>query len=309
MGNKEKTLIVIAGPTAVGKTKAAIALAGHLQTEILSSDSRQFYRQMRIGTARPEPDELEAVPHHFIAFLDVQDEYSAGQFEREALQLLEKLFQTKDVVVMAGGSGLYADAVCEGLDELPSDPLIREELMQELDTLGIEALQKELKVRDPEFHDRIDLNNPHRLVRALEVCRASGLPYSSLRKEEPADRPFRIIRIALEMERELLYSRINERVLSMMERGLEEEAKDLLPFRHLNSLNTVGYKELFDYFDGKTSREEAIALIQRNTRRFAKRQLTWLRKDERYHRVDAGNTDELIARCDELLHAPSPVKP
>jgi len=276
-----KTLIVIAGPTAVGKTAVAIKLAQQLNTEIISADSRQFYREMSIGTAKPDTEELLLAKHHFIDSHSIQENFTVGDFEKQALQLLDDLFKTHDKVIMVGGSGLFIQAVTQGFDDLPTgDPPTRERLNREFAEKGIEYLQDKLKTADPDYYHQVDLNNPQRLIRALEVFEATGKPFSSYRKAAVNQRPFEINKIALNLPRERLYDRINQRVDLMVKHGLIEEAHSLLPYRHQNALNTVGYSELFDYFDGKTDLDTAISLIKQNTRRFAKRQLTWFRKDK-----------------------------
>jgi len=280
----KRTLIVIAGPTAIGKTALAIELAQRLNTEIISADSRQFYREMNIGTAKPSANELAFAPHHLINFLSIHDEYNAGRFEEDALKSIEQIFFKKETAILCGGSGLYIDIVCKGADKLPSrNSEIRNELNKLYQESGIEELQKRLADLDPEFYNQVDQNNPHRLIRALEVCILTGKKYSELRKGKKQQRPFNIIKIGLEDEREKVYQRINERVDEMMKQGLLEEAKTLYPHRHLNALQTVGYKELFDYLDNKTSLEEAINLIKQHTRNYAKRQWTWFRKDKEIH--------------------------
>lgn len=277
---KRKYLIVIGGPTAVGKTAFAIQAALHFRTEILSADSRQFFREMRIGTAKPTPVELAAVLHHFINSLSIHDAYSVGDFERDALQCLSGLFETRDVAVMCGGSGLYVKAVCEGLDAFPPvQPHITEAVMQLHTAQGIGALQEELRQSDPDYYAEVDLNNPARLIRALSVCRAAGQPFSSFRSKKTAAREFTPVYIQLERPKEELYSRIEERADEMMRRGLEEEARQLYPYRHVQALQAVGYQELFDYFEGKTGLDTAVALIKQHTRNYAKRQLTWMRRD------------------------------
>lgn len=276
-----KTLIVIAGPTAVGKTAAAIKLARQLNTEIISADSRQFYREMSIGTAKPDAEELSQAKHHFIDSHSITENFTVGDFEKQALQLLDELFKTHDDVIMVGGSGLFIQAVTQGFDDLPTaNPAIRERLNQLFAERGIEYLQDKLKTADPYYYQEVDLNNPQRLIRALEVFEATGKPFSSYRKAIRNRRPFETVKIALNLPREILYDYINQRVDLMVKRGLIEEVRALLPYRHLNALNTVGYSELFDYFDGKIDLDTAISLIKQNTRRFAKRQLTWFRKDK-----------------------------
>ena len=276
-----KLLLAVVGPTAIGKTSLGILLAKHFQTEVVSADSRQFFKEMEIGTAVPSTDELAEVPHHFIQHKSIKEAYSVGDFEREALALLNVLFQKHDVVVMVGGSGLYVDAVVNGLDEFPGvDPKIRTSLNQRLEVEGLASLQNELKNRDPEYFKTVDLENPHRLIRALEVCIASNRPYSSFLNQNKPNRPFKTLYLGLEAPRETIYERINKRVEIMMEQGLLEEVKKLQPHKNLNALQTVGYKELFEYLEGDCSLEDAVEEIKKNTRRFAKRQLTWLRKNQ-----------------------------
>ena len=278
----EKTLVVIVGPTGSGKTDLAIEVARHFGTEIISTDSRQFYKGMPIGTAQPSAEQLAAVKHHFIADRLPEQELSAGGYEREALERLGDLFEHHDVVVAVGGSGLYIDALCYGFDELPSDTAhIRAELMQRLDSEGLDALVEELRARDETYWQVVDRHNPARVIRALEVCIASGRPYSEQRTATRRSRPFRTVKIGLLWPREELYDRINRRVDIMICEGLEEEARSVSHLRHLSSLQTVGYREFFDHFDGKITREEAIDLVKRNSRRYAKRQLTWFRRDPR----------------------------
>ena len=274
-------LINILGPTAIGKTSLSIKIANYYQTEIISADSRQFYKEMKIGTAVPEIEELKAAPHHFIQHISVENDYSVGDFEKEAIQKLEDLFKEKQLVVMVGGSGLYIKAVTEGLDDFPDvDPEIRQNLNSHLEKDGIDWLQKKLFVLDPEYYKNADVQNPHRLIRALEICIATGKPFSSFLNQDKENRNFKTINIGLTADREMIYERINQRVDIMIENGLVEEAKALYPQRNLNALNTVGYKELFKYFDEDWDLETAISEIKKNTRRFAKRQLTWFRKDD-----------------------------
>ncbi len=281
MSSKKPLLICVVGATAIGKTSLAIKLAKAFNTEIISADSRQFFKEMSIGTAVPSKEELDAVPHHFIQNKSIFEDYSVGDFERDSLALLKILFEKNTVVVMVGGSGLYVDAVIKGLDNFPEVPSkIRDQLNFELAEKGIETLQRELKNIDPEYFKKVDIQNPHRLVRALEIHRATGRPYSSFLRKENPERDFNTIFIGLTAERELIYNRINLRVDIMMADGLLDEAKSLLSFRDKNALQTVGYRELFEYFDGKISLEEAISEIKKNTRRFAKRQNTWFKKNE-----------------------------
>lgn len=276
-----KTLLVWLGPTGVGKTDLSIEIAQYLDTSIISCDSRQIYKEMRIGTAVPEESQLAAVPHYFIQTISVQDYYNSWQFEVEALAKIRELFESREVVVMTGGSMLYIDAVCKGIDDIPTiAPELRNELMGIYEKEGLEPIRKMLKELDPFFYEQVDLNNGKRVLHAVEVCRMAGVPYSSLRTNTPKDRGFRIIRIGLNREREELYARIDRRVDMMLEEGLEAEARELFPLRHYNALNTVGYKELFDYFEGKTDYAEAVRLIKRNSRRYARKQLSWFRRDE-----------------------------
>lgn len=277
----EKTLLSVVGPTAIGKTKLGIALAQYYGTEIISADSRQFYTEMEIGTAVPDNEELSLAKHHFIQHKSIFESYSVGDFERDALQLLEKLFEEKDIVIMVGGSGLYIDAVIKGLDDFPKiDSNIRKQLNERLRKEGIGNLQNELKKMDAPYHQKVDLNNPHRIIRALEVCIGTGKPYSSFLSSGKKNRPFRAITIGLEAERELIYERIDKRVDMMLDQGLIKEAQSLSEHQELNALHTVGYKELFNYFNGEWGLDFAISEIKKNTRRFAKRQITWFKKNE-----------------------------
>ena len=275
------TLWVVLGPTAIGKTALGIQLAQALNTEIISCDSRQFFKEMRIGTAVPSKEELESVPHHFIQHISIHQEYSVGSFEKESLKKLEELFQNKQQVVLVGGSGLYIDAVCKGFDNFPKiNSTLRAELRSKYNEFGIVWLREEVQKNDPEYYKIADINNAHRLLRCLEVCIQSQKTFTSFRKKNTKMRPFNIKYIGLQMPREELYLRINQRVDSMMQEGLLEEAKVLLPYQHLNALQTVGYKELFTHLKGEHTLKRAVELIKQNTRRFAKRQLTWLKKYE-----------------------------
>lgn len=278
--NDKRYLITVLGPTASGKTATAIAIAQHFGTVVVSADSRQLFKEMTIGTANPTAEELSAARHYMVDHISITDDYSAGRYADEVLPLLNELFQQHDVVVLAGGSGLYVNAILEGFDELPEvQPGIREQLEQQLEDEGIESLQQRLQQLDPEYFGQVDKRNPHRLIRALEICISSGKPFSSFRKGSGAQRNFEVIKVGLEWEREALYERINKRVDAMMLAGLLEEARGLYPQRGLMALETVGYAELFDHFKGQTDLDTAIELIKRNTRRYAKRQLTWWRKD------------------------------
>lgn len=286
-------LLTIAGPTAVGKTAFCIQLAQQFGTEIISADSRQFFRELSIGTAKPTPAEMQGIPHHFIDSHSISEDYSAGRFAADALALLEQLFQRLPLVILTGGSGLYLQALTDGLDELPGVlPEVRAQLHVELAEHGLPHLVAELAETDPVAHARIDKQNPQRVVRALEITRGTGRPFSSFHTQNAAQeadkRPFRVVKVALTREREALYQRINLRVEHMLEAGLLEEVKLVLPYRHQHALQTVGYQEIFGFLDGDYDWAEAVRLLQRNTRRYAKRQLTWLRRDTAYEWVSLG---------------------
>ncbi len=273
------TLISVVGPTAVGKTELAIQLAEALNTVVLSADSRQFYREMSIGTAKPTKAEQSRVPHFFIDNLSIRDEYSAGDFERDALETLDKLFREKKTVIMVGGSGLFLNAVWNGLDDLPKAPAdVRKRLNDRFERDGIYSLQEELRQKDPVYASEVDLSNPQRVIRALEVIEASGKAFSSFRTRQHKPRAFRNVTLGLELERPVLYERINNRVEQMIQAGLVEEVRDLLPYREFPALKTVGYTEMFDYLDGLSSLEEAVGRIKQQTRRYAKRQITWFKR-------------------------------
>ncbi len=293
----KKILIAVVGPTAIGKTSLSINLAQYHKTEIVSADSRQFFEEMRIGTAVPSKDELRAVPHHFIQHKSIFEPYSVGDFERDAISCLDMLFKTNDVAIMVGGSGLYMDAVVNGLDVFPEvDPEIRQELLHKLKNHGILALQEDLKKRDGAYYKTVDLDNPHRLIRALEVCLASNQPYSSFLGKEKANRSFKTVYLGIQASREIIYERINKRVDAMIAEGLVEEAKPLFEHRDLNALQTVGYRELFEYFGGNWTLNFAISEIKKNTRRFAKRQLTWYRKNENILWVNHDSAFDIVTR-------------
>lgn len=275
-----KILISIVGPTAIGKTALSIQLANYFNTDIISADSRQFFKEMSIGTAAPTPEELAAATHHFIHHKSIEDNYNVGAFEKEALQLLNVLFENKDVVIMVGGSGLYVDAVIKGLDDFPEvDANIREALNKQLESEGLESLQEQLKTLDIQSYNTIAIDNPHRVIRALEICIGTGKPYSSFLNKEKTKRPFNTISIGLTADRTIIYDRINKRVDQMIANGLLDEVIQLQSQQHLNALNTVGYSELFKYLNGEWTLEFAISEIKKNSRRFAKRQLTWFKKD------------------------------
>jgi tRNA dimethylallyltransferase len=295
MSDKNKTLIVIAGPTASGKTAFAIKVAKALDTVILSADSRQFYKEMSIGTAAPTEDELSQAKHYFVHHISIEDKYDVADYERDAIQLLDELFKTHDTVVMTGGSGLFIDAVCNGIDAMPDvEPEIREKVEKLYHDEGLHGMQEALQRLDPDYFAIVDQQNPRRLQRALEVCYQTGKPFSSFRSCETVKRDFTIKKYALLWDRQALIERIDKRVDMMMEQGLLEEAKALYPKRHLNALNTVGYKELFAYFNGQCALKEAVEQIKIHTRQYAKRQMTWLRKDTSYQWIMPEDLDEVI---------------
>ncbi|MEG1611132.1 MAG: tRNA (adenosine(37)-N6)-dimethylallyltransferase MiaA [Alistipes sp.] len=290
-----KRLIVIVGPTGVGKTDLSICLAEHYHAPILSTDSRQVYRGMAIGTAQPTEEQLQRVEHHFIASRDITQEFNCGQFETEALTLLDQLYVDHDYVVAVGGSGLYIKALCEGMDDLPAaDETLRATLTKRLMTEGVDALATQLQELDPDYFAKVDSQNPARVVRALEVCLQTGHPYSTFRTGTRHKRNFETIKIGVDLPREVIYDRINHRVEAMMMAGLEAEARTLYPHKQLNALQTVGYKELFDWFDGTLTRDEAVELIKRNSRRYAKRQLTWFKRDAEVHWFAPNQAEEMI---------------
>lgn len=294
-----KRLLVIVGPTGSGKTDLSIRLARHYGAPILSTDSRQFYRHMAIGTAQPDPDQLQAAEHHFIASHDLNEDLNCGSYEMQALSCLEKLFAKHDWVIAVGGSGLYVRALCEGMDDLPqADPELREALSRRLETEGVDALAAELRTLDPAYYARVDRKNPARVMRALEVCLQTGRPYSEQRTGVRRPRPFGIVKVGVDLPREELYARIDRRVDRMVADGLEAEARALYPYRMLNALQTVGYREFFDYFDGRTNYEEAVSLIKRNSRRYAKRQLTWFRRDPEIRWFGPWDDAAIIAHAD-----------
>jgi tRNA dimethylallyltransferase len=291
-----KYLLVIGGPTASGKTALAIQFAQHFATEILSADSRQFYREMSIGTAKPSAAELAQAPHHFINSLSITQAYSVGDYEREALALLDNLYQKHDILILTGGSGLFVNALCRGLDAFPEVPdAIKEQVEMDFQEKGLAFLQNELQTQDPDYYAQVDIQNPQRLMRALAVIRASGRAFSAYRNQAPEPRYFIPIYIWITWERELLYQRINQRVAHMLAQGLEQEALALYPQKHLSSLQTVGYQEFFDHFEGNISHNEALELIKRNSRRYAKRQGTWMRRDGFWHEVEPGDFEGALA--------------
>jgi tRNA dimethylallyltransferase len=295
-------LIVILGSTGVGKSDVAVELAQRLNCDIISADSRQFYREMRIGTAVPDNQQLDAVKHHFIQFLPVDSYYSSSLFERDVLKLLPQLFSTNKTVIMAGGSGLYIDAVCNGIDDIPDiDHAIRAKYNAMYLESGVETLRAALKLLDPEYYAKVDLKNHKRIIRALEICESTGFPYSSFLSKRKTKRDFAIIKIGLSRNREELYEMINKRVDKMIAEGLENEAKSLYPLKRLNAMNSVGYREFFYYFDGQITKEEAISLIKRNSRRYAKRQMTWWAKDNEIAWFDAGAKEDIFRFVDKTL--------
>ncbi len=298
----KKHLIVLAGPTASGKTATAIKLAKAFNTEIISADSRQFYKELSIGTAAPTEDELRQVKHHFVHHLSIDDKYDVAEYEKDVLLYLKEYFKTNDIAIMTGGSGLFIDAVCNGLDEMPDiSEETRAEVTQIYEKGGLEALQIEVKRVDPEYYSIVDKQNPRRLQRAIEVFHQTGKPYSTFRQRNAAEREFDVIKLALLWDRNDLIERINKRVDCMMEQGLLEEVKSVYPKRHLNSLNTVGYKELFDYLDGKCILEQAVEQIKISTRQYAKRQMTWLRKYNDYQWFTVNQVNEMISFIKKLI--------
>lgn len=302
-----KTLLLILGPTGVGKTELSLRVAEHFGCPILNCDSRQIYRSIPIGTAAPTEEEQARVKHYFVATRDLDQDYNAGQYERDAIALMEELFRTCDTLVMTGGSMLYADAVCNGLDDLPAVPeTIRRQVHQAYETQGLAWLQSEVQRLDPDYWNEVDQQNPARLTHCVELCLTTGKPYSSLRTATTKIRPFRILKIGLERPREELYDRINRRVEQMIADGLVDEARKVYHLRHLNSLQTVGYRELFACFNGEYDLARAIELIQQNTRHYAKRQMTWFRRDKTIHWLNADNDyEENIHLIDDLLRADS----
>jgi tRNA dimethylallyltransferase len=290
-----KTLIILLGPTGIGKTDLGIDIARRFSTEIISCDSRQFFREMSVGTAVPYPEQLEKVKHHFIGHLSVNDYYSASRFEKDFLELSAKLFETHDMLLMTGGSGLYINAACGMIDEIPDvDSAVRDKYLRKYIDEGLESIRTDLRLIDPDYYSRVDLKNYKRIIRALEISESTGKPYSHFLKQKGKERNFNIIKIGLTMDRQQLYDRINERVDRMMAAGLEDEAKRLLGHRDRNALNTVGYKEMFMYFDGEISRDKAIELIKRNSRRYARRQMTWWRRDRDIKWFHPGKKEEII---------------
>ena len=290
-----KTLVVILGPTGVGKTDTCIKVAKHFNVPIINADSRQIFMELPIGTAAPTQTQQQDVKHYFVGNHHIEDYYSASMFEQDALQLIDQLFASNDLALMSGGSMMYIDAVCNGIDDIPTvDDNTRQWMKQRLEHEGLPALVEELKGLDPEHYNFVDKNNPRRVVHALEICHMTGKTYTSFRTNKIKQRPFNIVKIGLNLPREELYQRINQRVLNMMQEGLEEEARKVYPKRQFNSLSTVGYRELFEYFDGLCTLEEAITKIQSNTRRYMRKQLTWFKKDDKIQWFSPNNIEEII---------------
>ena len=296
------TLIVLIGPTGVGKTELSLSIAEHFNTCIVSSDSRQLYADLKIGTAAPTPEQLARVKHHFVGTLQLTDYYSAAQYEAEVMSKLEELFQKNDVVVLTGGSMMYVDAICKGIDDIPTvDKDTRELMMQKYEMEGLEKLCAELKLLDPEYYQIVDLKNPKRVIHALEICYMTGKTYTSFRTQSTKKRPFRIIKIGLTREREELYDRINRRVDEMMKDGLLEEARSVYAYKHLNSLNTVGYKEMFQYMDGEWTLDFAIEKIKQNSRIYSRKQMTWFKRDKDITWFHPDQQTEIMNHINNLL--------
>ncbi len=290
-----KTLIIIVGPTAVGKTYLCVKLAKLLDTEVVSADSRQFYRELAIGTAKPTIEEMDGIKHHFVDSHSIQNYYSVGDFERDCLAVLEEIFQRKDVVILTGGSGMFIKMITDGIDEMPeADLALRQILAKRLESEGLEILANELKKLDPIYYEQVDIQNTQRVLRALEVCISTGQPFSSFRKNQKVERSFKMIKIGLERPREELYVRIDKRMDIMLANGLEIEAKTVMGFREHYALKTVGYREIYEYLDGEYDREEMVRLLKRNSRRYAKRQMTWFKNQDEFHWFDAKNEVEII---------------
>lgn len=301
-----KTLLVLIGPTGVGKTELSLRLAERYNTCIVSADSRQLYRELKIGTAAPTPQQLARVPHHMVGTLELTSYYSAARYEEEVMQLLDSLFRQHGVVLLTGGSMMYVDAVCKGIDDIPTvDEETRATMLRKYETEGLEQLCAELKLLDPDYYRIVDLKNPKRVIHALEICYMTGRTYTSYRTNEQKERPFRIIKIGLRREREELYDRINRRVHQMVEEGLVEEARRVYPYRQLNSLNTVGYKEMFRYLDGEWSLDFAIEKIQQNSRIYSRKQMAWFKRDADIHWFHPDEEEQILHTIDQLMSAPA----
>jgi tRNA dimethylallyltransferase len=301
---KQKTVIIVCGPTAVGKTSMAITLAKHFHAEIISVDSRQCFKELKIGVARPSDEELKEIPHHFIAAYSIKENINAAFFEKFALQKTEELFKTHDIVIVVGGTGLYIKAFCEGLDEIPPiDETIRKNIINEYELHGLTWLQEQMKIKDPEFHKVGEIQNPQRSMRALEVIESTGRSILSFRKNKKTERPFNIIKIGLELPKEELHANINSRVEKMLLDGLVEEVSSLKGYRDVNALQTVGYSEIFEHLDGNMSLKAAIEEIKKNTRQYAKRQMTWFKKDKEITWVNANQTGAIVSMAQKLVQA------
>jgi tRNA dimethylallyltransferase len=297
-----KTMVVVAGPTGIGKTAIGIELALRYNSVIISADSRQIYKEIPVGTAAPTKEEQQLVPHYLVGTKSITDYYNAFEFEQEVLRLADNLFREHDILFMVGGSMMYIDAFCNGIDDMPSiDPQLRQDLMQQLESNGLESIRHQLKILDPKFYAVVDLQNPKRVIHAVEICLMTGKPYSSLRSNPKKERPFTIIKIGLNTDRSKLYQRINSRVLTMMDNGLEQEALSLIQYQNLNALNTVGFKELFAAFNGEHDIDKAVELIQRNSRHYAKKQLSWFRRDQKMHWFQPDETQNLVKLIDANL--------
>ncbi len=304
MSKQQKYLVVLTGPTGIGKTAAGIKIAQHFSTEIISSDSRQIYKELNIGTAVPDISELKTVPHHFIHTHSIHEYYNASKYESEVIRLLDHLFKKKDLILLVGGSMMYIDAVCKGIDMMPDvDPEIRKSLKEQYASEGLEGLRMQLRNLDPEYYKAVDLKNPNRIIHALEICLMTGKPYSSFRSNPKKHRSFSIIKTGLNCERKILHDQINTRVDKMIDKGLEQEARKYYSQRHLNALNTVGYREWFDYFDGKLSKEKTIELIKRNSRRYARKQLTWFRNDPDVQWFEPQEVEKIISYIENQIAA------
>lgn len=302
--NSKPTLIVLIGPTGIGKTDLSLNIAEHYNTEIISADSRQIYADLKIGTAAPTPEQLARVKHHFVGTLQLTDYYSAAQYEAEVMKKLDELFKRHNVIVLTGGSMMYVDAVCKGIDDIPTvDEETRKTLMQHYENVGLERLCAELKILDPEYYDIVDKKNPKRVIHALEICYMTGQTYTSFRTNQTKERPFNIIKVGLRREREELYARINKRVDIMMEDGLLEEAKSVYQYKDLNSLNTVGYKEMFKYLDGEWELPFAIEKIKQNSRIYSRKQVTWFKRDTDITWFHPDDTDNIMSFIEERLNA------
>lgn len=301
---KKKYLLVVVGPTAVGKTAVCIRLAKQLNTEVVSADSRQFFKELSIGTAKPTPEEMDGVPHHFVGHMSIHEEMNPGKFEQECLARLDSIFQKHNIAILTGGSGLYIKAVCDGMDEMPETGAeVREKINDAYQKNGLKWLQEKVQKADPDYYQQVDIHNPQRLIRALEVTEASGKPYSQFRKNKKVIRPFEVVKIGIERDRQTLYERINQRMDDMLTQGLLEEAQQFMDFRHINALQTVGYSEIYGFLEGRYDWDECIRLLKRNSRRYAKRQITWFKKDETVKWFEAVDIPAILAYVAEKLRS------